>query len=90
VRDEISRAQIARRYGPVAADLETLVRLVATDRLHPQIGSVEPWENIAAVIEALSARRIRGNAVLTIAPSIPVSENLTDQTGTSSTKERMK
>ena len=90
MRDEISRAQIARRYGPVAADLETLVRPVATDRLHPEIGSVEPWENIAAVIEALSARRIRGNAVLTIAPSIPVSENLTDQTGTSSTKERMK
>jgi len=53
---------------PVAADLDTLVRLVATGRLHPEIGSVEPWENTAAVIEALSARRIRGNAVLTIAP----------------------
>jgi NADPH:quinone reductase-like Zn-dependent oxidoreductase len=26
---------------PVAADLETLVRLVATDRLHPEIGSVQ-------------------------------------------------
>jgi len=53
---------------PVAADLETLVRLIATDRLHPEIGSVEPWENTAAIIEALGARRIRGNAVLTIAP----------------------
>jgi NADPH:quinone reductase-like Zn-dependent oxidoreductase len=53
---------------PVAADLETLVRLVATGRLHPEIGSVESWENTAAVIEALSARRVRGKAVLTIAP----------------------
>jgi len=53
---------------PVAADLETLVRLVATGRLHPEIGSVESWDNTAAVIEALSARRIRGKAVLTITP----------------------
>ena len=27
----------------VAADLETLVRLVATERLHPEIGAVESW-----------------------------------------------
>jgi NADPH:quinone reductase-like Zn-dependent oxidoreductase len=52
----------------VAADLETLVRLVSTDRLHPEIGSVESWENIDGVIEALTARRIRGNAVLTVKP----------------------
>jgi len=52
----------------VAADLATLIRLVATGRLHPEIGSAEPWDNIAAVIDALTARRIRGNAVLTIAP----------------------
>jgi NADPH:quinone reductase-like Zn-dependent oxidoreductase len=53
---------------PVAADLETLVRLVATERLHPEIGTVESWENCATVVEALTARRIRGNAVLTITP----------------------
>jgi NADPH:quinone reductase-like Zn-dependent oxidoreductase len=51
----------------VAADLETLVRLVAAGRLHPEIGAVESWDDIAAVIEALRARRIRGNAVLTLA-----------------------
>jgi NADPH:quinone reductase-like Zn-dependent oxidoreductase len=53
---------------PVAADLETLVRLVATDRLHPEVGTVEPWENIDTVITPLTERCIRGNAVLTIAP----------------------
>jgi len=63
----IKRFQYLESDVPVAADLETLVRLVATDRLHPEIGSVESWENIAAVIEALIARRIRGKAVLTIA-----------------------
>jgi len=52
----------------VATDLETLVRLVATERLHPEIGTIEPWQRTADVIEALTARRIRGNAVLTIAP----------------------
>jgi NADPH:quinone reductase-like Zn-dependent oxidoreductase len=50
----------------VTADLETLVRLVATDRLHPEIGMVEPWTNVATVIDALRDRRVRGNAVLTI------------------------
>jgi NADPH:quinone reductase-like Zn-dependent oxidoreductase len=52
---------------PVAADLETLVRLVATGRLHPEIGSIEPWQRSADVIDALRHRRIRGNAVLTLA-----------------------
>jgi len=50
----------------VTADLETLVRLVATDRLHPEIGTIEPWTNVATVIDALRNRGIRGNAVLTI------------------------
>jgi NADPH:quinone reductase-like Zn-dependent oxidoreductase len=48
----------------VAADLETLVRLVDTGRLHPEIGSVGSGENVAAVVEALGDRRIRGKAVL--------------------------
>jgi len=52
----------------VATDLETLVRLVATERLHPEIGTIEPWQRIAGVIQAMTARRIRGNAVLTVAP----------------------
>jgi NADPH:quinone reductase-like Zn-dependent oxidoreductase len=51
----------------VVADLETLVRLTASDRLHPEIGMVEPWDQSAVVIEMLRTRRIRGNAVLTIA-----------------------
>ena len=53
---------------PVATDLETLVRLVATCRLHPEIGSVQPWQNVAGVVAALIGRRVRGKAVLTIAP----------------------
>jgi NADPH:quinone reductase-like Zn-dependent oxidoreductase len=51
---------------PLATDLTTLVRLVAANRLHPEIGTVQPWQNVAAVLAALTERRIRGKAVLTI------------------------
>jgi NADPH:quinone reductase-like Zn-dependent oxidoreductase len=49
---------------PDAADLATLVRLIDTDRLHPEIGSVSPWEEASARLTDLRARRIRGKAVL--------------------------
>jgi NADPH:quinone reductase-like Zn-dependent oxidoreductase len=47
-------------------DLETLVRLVATDRLHPEIGRTADWAETAMVLDDLARRRIRGNAVLTV------------------------
>lgn len=47
-------------------DLATLVRLVATGRLHPEIGRLAGWEHAAATLTDLYQRRIRGNAVLTI------------------------
>jgi NADPH:quinone reductase-like Zn-dependent oxidoreductase len=49
------------------ADLHTLVRLVADGRLHPELGTVAPWQQTAAVVTELRARRIRGNAVLEVA-----------------------
>ena len=49
-----------------AADQRTLVRLVQQGRLHPEIGVLEPWAATPAAIEDLIARRIRGNAVLTV------------------------
>ncbi len=51
---------------PQAADLATLVRLVADGRLHPEIGTRLPWEHTARVIDDLRGRRVRGNAVLTL------------------------
>jgi NADPH:quinone reductase-like Zn-dependent oxidoreductase len=51
---------------PVGRDLETLVRLVAAGRLHPEIGVVADWGETPAVIRDLRERRVRGNAVLTI------------------------
>jgi NADPH:quinone reductase len=50
-------------------DLTTLVRLVSTGRLHPEIGAVLPWEQTPGVIDALRQRRLRGNAVLTLGPA---------------------
>ncbi|WP_026923217.1 zinc-binding dehydrogenase [Glycomyces arizonensis] len=55
--------------APYGADLETLVRLVAAGRLHPEIGRVADWSDAAAVIVDLRERRIRGKAVLTIGGS---------------------
>ena len=48
-------------------DLQTLVRLVAADRLHPEIGLVADWTETAEVLTRLRDRGVRGNAVLTIA-----------------------
>lgn len=52
--------------GDTGADLATLVGLVAAGRLHPEIGTIRPWTDTAAVIDDLRGRRTRGNAVLTI------------------------
>lgn len=48
------------------ADLATLVRLVNTGRLHPEVSRVADWTDTATVISDLLARRIRGNAVLEV------------------------
>lgn len=50
-------------YG---SDLAALVRLVEAGRLHPEIGSVRDWSRTGEVIADLRARRVRGNAVLTL------------------------
>lgn len=47
-------------------DLSTLVRLTAAGRLHPEIGTLLSWDRTPEVIDALRARRLRGNAVLTV------------------------
>ncbi|MFD7168705.1 hypothetical protein [Streptomyces violascens] len=49
-----------------ATDLATLVRLVEAGRLHPEIGSVRDWSRTAEVIADLRARKVHGNAVLTL------------------------
>lgn len=47
-------------------DLATLVRLVGSGRLHPEIGLLTDWTNTGEAITELLARRIRGNAVLEV------------------------
>ncbi|GAA4263336.1 zinc-binding dehydrogenase [Dactylosporangium darangshiense] len=47
-------------------DLGRLVRLVASGRLHPEIGRTADWTETATVLDDLAHRRIRGNAVLTV------------------------
>lgn len=49
-----------------AHDLAVLVDLVATGRLHSEVGAVQPWAQTADVIDDIRGRRVRGNAVLTI------------------------
>lgn len=50
----------------VADDLATLVDLAATGRLTPEIGFLGDWSQTGDAIDKLVARRIRGNAVLTV------------------------
>jgi NADPH2:quinone reductase len=49
---------------PDSRDLATLVRLVDTGRLHPEVGSVSGWDDTSARIADLRARHIRGKAIL--------------------------
>jgi NADPH:quinone reductase len=51
---------------PYGEDLAVLVRLVATGRLHPEIGLIADWAHTASTLLDLDRRRIRGNAILTI------------------------
>ena len=50
-----------------ADDLATLVRLVAAGHVHPEIGLQADWRETPDVLAALAERRVRGNAVLTLA-----------------------
>ncbi|MBO3747522.1 zinc-binding dehydrogenase [Streptosporangiaceae bacterium NEAU-GS5] len=47
-------------------DLAALVRLVAEDRLHPEIGRIADWAETATTLTDLRERHIRGKAVLTL------------------------
>jgi len=49
-----------------ADDLATLVRLIASGHLHPEIGLVADWRETPEALIALRDRRVRGNAVLTV------------------------
>jgi hypothetical protein len=40
---------------------------VATNKLHPEVGRTADWAETATVLDDLTRRRIRGNAVLTLA-----------------------
>jgi NADPH:quinone reductase-like Zn-dependent oxidoreductase len=51
---------------PLSRDLATLVRLVATGRLHPELGLVADWSESAAAVRDLRDRRLRGKAGLRI------------------------
>ncbi|WP_405497062.1 zinc-binding dehydrogenase [Streptomyces sp. NBC_00096] len=51
--------------APYGEDLATLVRLVDSGRLHPEIDRVEDWGRTARTLVDLRERRIRGKAVLT-------------------------
>jgi len=50
---------------PDGKDLATLVELVGSGRLHPEIGLIADWSHTADVLNALRDRRVRGNAILT-------------------------
>jgi len=62
----LRRFDYAEDDTPVRTDLATLVRLVASARLHIEIGLLADWAQTPDAIEALLARRVRGNAVLTL------------------------
>jgi NADPH:quinone reductase-like Zn-dependent oxidoreductase len=51
---------------PDRIDLTTLVGLVASGRLHPEIGLQADWRETPQALISLRDRRIRGNAVLTV------------------------
>ncbi len=69
VQAHIEQFDYTRSDRTVGEDLATLVGLVDSGRLHPEIGLVRPWTATADVIADLRGRRIRGNAVLTVDPA---------------------
>ena len=52
--------------SPVGVDLEALVRLVAQQCLHIEVGFTADWRDTPVAIEALLGRRVRGNVVLEV------------------------
>ncbi|CDW92623.1 MULTISPECIES: zinc-binding dehydrogenase [unclassified Thiomonas] len=52
--------------SPVGVDLESLVRLVAQQRLHIEVGLTVDWRETPVAIETLLGRRVRGNVVLRV------------------------
>ncbi len=50
---------------PDGQDLATLVRMVASGRLHPEIGLVADWSGTPDALNTLRDRGVRGNVVLT-------------------------
>jgi NADPH:quinone reductase-like Zn-dependent oxidoreductase len=52
-----------------ATDLAALARLVASGHLHPEIGLLDSWTATPHALAALRDRRLRGNAVLRVAPT---------------------
>jgi NADPH:quinone reductase-like Zn-dependent oxidoreductase len=52
---------------PDRVDLAVLVSLVASGRLHPEVGFVADWRQTPDALIALRDRSVRGNAVLTVA-----------------------
>jgi len=65
----LRRFDYAEDDTPVGSDLAALVRLVAGARLQIEIGLVADWAQTPDAVEALLARRVRGNAVLTVSPN---------------------
>jgi NADPH:quinone reductase len=66
VQVTIKHIDYTRGERTFGEDLATLVGLVATDRLHPEIGIVRPWTETPEVISMLRSRQVRGNTVLTL------------------------
>jgi hypothetical protein len=65
-RTEVDDPSCADGDSSYSDDLATVVRLVGTGRLHPEVGSLTDWTDTAGAITELRARRIRGNAVLEV------------------------
>jgi NADPH:quinone reductase-like Zn-dependent oxidoreductase len=63
------RFHYAEDDTPVGVDLAALVRLVASGRLHVEVGLVADWTRTGDALEALLERDVRGNAVLTRDPA---------------------
>ena len=50
----------------MGVDLATLVSLVASGKLTPEIGLADSWHNLSPAITALGDRKVNGKAVLHI------------------------
>ncbi len=55
-----------QRAGSAVRDLAYLARLVATERLDPQVSVTASWQDAASVLDALMERGVTGKAVLLV------------------------